>query len=131
MADRSVTTRYYPFTVTTDPGVDRTDPHGTTLTVPDTRLTRVEVIIPSGHVGLTGLALFYSGTQILPWEGNDSWIIGEDDRLTFPIDVNVTDELLAVSYNDDIYMHSHYLRLKLDDLVLGRPGFQVVQPIAL
>lgn len=50
----------------------------------NTFLWTMNVKIPAGHAGYTGIALVDSGQFILPQTGGTSpWLIGDDDDLTF------------------------------------------------
>lgn len=41
------------------------------------RVTRVEIVIPAGHVGLTGIQLWYGGGPALPYDSG--WFSGDND----------------------------------------------------
>lgn len=99
----------------TDPG----SPQVTTITVPDTILDTVTLLIPGGHAFLTGFALSLAGQQLLPWPTDFPWIVGDNDRLLFEMAIEVDGPLDITTYNVDLYDHTHWLRLKLDDIDLG------------
>src|SRR5271154_6282849 len=47
-------------------------------------LMHMEVRIPPGHAGETGLALLDSGAYVLPWSpSSPAWLIGDDDLLEY------------------------------------------------
>ena len=62
-------------------------------------LWHLEVRIPPGHAGITGIALFDSGSPVIPWATSGTpWIIGNDDLLEYPynkeLGASVTPRLL-------------------------------------
>lgn len=89
-------------------------PIATPATLPvvldDEQLDSIEIIIPSGHSALTGIAILWSGVQIAPYDAG-TWINGDDDKLTYDYAGEITANGLSLTgYNLDIYQHSFYLR---------------------
>ena len=123
--DRVVDPINQTFQVTTASGNPRTAPVSTNLPVRHGRLVAVEVYIPKGHWGVTGFALQLSGVTILPYSAQFPWIIGNDDRIVFDVDVEVDTKLTAVTFNEGNYPHSHYVRCQIktiaDRVTFGRP----------
>ncbi len=70
---------------------------------------RIEIIIPAGHAGLTGVRLLRSLHQIAPTSGSE-WFIGDDVHLSYAEFVEISDVPFSLSveaYNeDDTYAHS-------------------------
>jgi len=77
------------------------------------QLWRVEVRIPAGHQGLTGLALVDSGAVIVPFETSEEpWLIGDNDLLTYNYDKQTGATVVLWTYNtDDTYDHGWQVRL--------------------
>lgn len=86
-------------------------------------LVDVEIIIPSGHVGLTGIRVMQSGQQIIPW-GNLSWITGDNYQRVFAVNTEIGARSLSVqAYNTDFFAHTFHVRFHLRDLddIRGEP----------
>ena len=78
---------------------------------------RIEIVIPDGHAGLTGIALGYAHQQTIPRTGN-TFYSGNDDRI--PMDIN--DKVPGVAWsaflcNLDLQAHSWEVRFELDEIV--------------
>jgi len=112
--------RLFPFTVLTPAGTTQGAPLSTPLPLEDAQLCKVTVIVPDGHVGLTGIRLLQAGQQIIPWS-NNYYIIANDRIIEIPVDGEMTNTgLVAVTYNLDVFDHNHYLEILIADLPL--PG---------
>lgn len=103
--------------VETPPNTPAATPQSTTWTLERGAVERMDVVIPSGHVGLTGVAFSWGGRQIIPYEGGE-WITGNDDEVTVELDFDLSARALTVlTYNtDDTFGHSHHLRAYIVDL---------------
>ncbi len=102
--------------VATPPGTLQAAPQQTVWNVGRGELARLEVVIPDGHVGLTGLAVVWGGRQLVPYEG-DEWITGNDDTIALELDLYVDSRVTVLTYNlDDTFVHSHLLRGYVKDL---------------
>jgi len=121
--------------ITTPNNTTRASPQTTAVALPQGTLVRVEVVVPSGHAGLTGLALRYANEHVWPW-GPDTWIEADDEvlraTLDFPLGGSAIDVL---TYNtDDTFNHDHLLRLTVLDPVVpaAEPiGFLPLAPSTL
>lgn len=112
-----MTHRYYPVELTVPASTPLGNP--TILAVPleDNVLVDIEVIIPAGHVALTGVRVLSSNQQILPW-GNLSWLKGNDYTRVFDYDAEVNSKAISVQgYNVDSVAHTFYLRFHIRDRV--------------
>lgn len=79
-------------------------------------VTRVEIVIPDGHAGLTGLALQQAHQQIIP-QDTGTWIISNDETLHWDVaDYLDNGSWQALMYNTDVYSHSFYLRFLIDNI---------------
>lgn len=77
---------------------------------------QVDILIPDGHAGQTGIAIAQAHQVIIPATG-PNWIIGNDDRIKWDIaDYLDTGEWSAFVYNNGDYPHSWYLRFLVDEL---------------
>lgn len=90
-----------------------TSPNSTPTGLETVFLWRVNVRIPPGHAGLTGIALVDSGTFIVPYGGSEpAWLIGDDDDLDFPYGKQTGNNVVLYTYNsDDTYDHAWQVRL--------------------
>lgn len=119
--------RTFPTRITTPLSTTRASPQTTAVALPQGTLVRVEVVVPSGHAGLTGLALRYAGEHVWPW-GPDTWIEADDEVLSAVLDFPLGGSTLDVlTYNtDDTFDHDHLLRLTVLD-----PASPAAEPIGL
>jgi hypothetical protein len=124
MADRVVSRRYYAFTVTVPANTAIASPVSQTIQVSFGTLDEIELIIPSGHAGLTGIQFQIAGAVVLPWgsvptagQTPGQWIIGNNLDRTWQIGVEVGATLIAKAYNTDTtYQHVFYGRCLVSDL---------------
>lgn len=86
----------------------------TTTAVPGlatTYLWEWEVRIPPGHSGFTGIALIDSNQFIIPYaQPGPSWLIGDDDLLTFPYGKQLGGLVAVATYNTGTFTHGWQLR---------------------
>lgn len=77
----------------------------------------VEIIIPAGHAGYTGLAIAQAHSIVIPASGN-VWIIGDDDEIKWPLDGYLNSgSWSAFTYNLDVTnAHSWYLRFLVNEI---------------
>lgn len=131
MAIKTVDPQYFNYAVPTGPGTDPATPQVTELAFPLKIMREVQLTIPSGHVGVTGFALQVAEAIILPWESGSQWIVGDDDRFVFEINVEVNAGVNVLTYNLGFYDHTHYVRFRLDDLPApaGTPASFVPLPL--
>jgi hypothetical protein len=78
---------------------------------------QVDLRIPPGHIGLTGIALAQAHQVIIPASGA-TWIIGNDDRISWELENFLdADTWSAFVYNTDAkYSHSWYVRMLVDEI---------------
>lgn len=105
--------RLYTTQLTVPAGTPIAAPVTAPVVLDDLNLDSVEIIIPDGHVQLTGIAITSGGFPVIPFNIG-TWISGNNDRLTFDYDAEITANGLTVAgYNLDIYPHTFYLRWQL------------------
>jgi len=111
--------RLYPFTVATPAGTAILAPVTMQLPLEDALLEKITIIIPDGHVGLTGIRLQQAGQQIVPW-GNFNYLVANNRVIEIPFNGEMTGTgLVALSYNLDVFDHNHYLEILIKDLPLA------------
>lgn len=107
--------RYYPVTLTV-PADTLQIPEALDVPLENAMLVDVEVIIPSGHAGLTGLRVMQSSQQIIPW-GNNSYLIGDNYTGVFQVNTEIgADSIRVEGINSDTYSHSFLVRFHIRDM---------------
>ena len=75
-------------------------------------LHRMEVRIPPGHQGVTGIALVDSGHFVIPYDPSGSaWLIGDDDELEYTYERELGSNVQLATYNTGTYSHTWQVRL--------------------
>lgn len=103
-------------------------PLDTAIDLGQIMLWRLEVRIPPGHAGYTGLALVDSGQYVIPWsDSGPSWFIGDDDLLEYPYAKQVGASAALYYYNTSAdYAHGWQVRLIYTPQSLVGTGDQVI-----
>lgn len=123
--------RVYPLTVVVQAGVPPTAPSSTPWKTEDNTIVSIEIEIPPGHNGQTGIRLLKGDVQILPF-GMGTWIIANDTDKVFPVgDYVPTGDLVIQTYNTGIYSHSFYLRMTVEDYIQPVPSPNATEAGAL
>jgi hypothetical protein len=79
-------------------------------------LTRLEIMIPSGHNGLTGIRILRSQQQVIPW-ANSQFLVANGETIGIDYGEELTEGFLDIrTYNTDIYDHTFYSRATMTDL---------------
>jgi hypothetical protein len=110
---RVIADRYFAERLTCPAGVPAASPIAIPFPVDPLVFVQCELVIPDGHVGVTGFAIEFAGRRIVPWGGEDDWIQGNADELTFSVNFEVGTELVFMLYNEGAYDHSFYARLQM------------------
>lgn len=116
MPGRALHTRYVPRTISVPAGTTATVPQVTTVNLGQVNLDSIDLQIPAGHSGLTGIRFLYAGAQLLPFGDTPSWIIGDDLDRVFDFDLEASSTFQVSAYNTDVNDHSFYLRFRVSDL---------------
>ena len=75
-------------------------------------LHSMQVRIPPGHQGVTGLALVDSGSFVIPFSGDTpAWLIGDDDDLTYAYERELGANVQIATYDTGAYNHAWQIRL--------------------
>lgn len=76
---------------------------------------QVELLIPDGHAGQTGIAIAQAHQIIIPATGTD-WIVGNDNRIVWTVaDFLNTGEWSAFVYNNGDFDHSWYVTFLINE----------------
>lgn len=117
MPDRTINPRYVPQTVTVPANTAIASPTSTPTALGHCILDAVSVFIPSGHAGLTGLAIQLAGVHVVPFGDNTAYVLGNDSTDEFDLGVEVDTGLNVITYNiDAAFPHTFYLRFKCRDI---------------
>lgn len=79
-------------------------------------LTRLSIMVPRGHNGLTGIKVLYDGVAIFPFTLPQQFLIANGETVGEEIGFEVSHPLTIVTYNTDIFAHRFYLRCTIADL---------------
>jgi hypothetical protein len=108
--------RLYEIDVSVPAGTLSTAPATFPLPLEESTLKKIEITIPSGHNGLTGIRVTWSGQQIIPW-GNNSFLVANGQVIAVDFDDYMTAKGVVISaYNTDVYVHKFYVRATISDL---------------
>lgn len=105
--------RIYSLTVTVPAGTAIAAPVTVPWVTEDNVIESIEIMIPPGHNGQTGVRIVKGDVQILPY-GAMTWITGNDYYRNFTVgDFTPTTDLTVQAYNTGAYPHSFYLRMEV------------------
>ena len=103
----------FPKTVTVPANTPSTSPFETTVKLEGDVLIKVILLIPAGHMALTGIQVLYGTYRLIP-RGDEAWLSGDDERLEWPeyIELPERETTLKIrAYNTDtVYNHTFYIR---------------------
>lgn len=81
-------------------------------------LVGIELVIPDGHAGLTGLRLAVAHAQVIPYTVG-AWISGNDEKIEWDTAAYVQTGAWSVFvYNTDLIDHTFHLRYLVADFAL-------------
>jgi LysM repeat protein len=93
------------------------------------QLDQIRFIVPSGHIGTTGIRITSAGTQLVPFNAG-GWITTDNDKFTWPYSAEVQQNALTlVAYNTDSHPHTFYVWFYISDLPAPAP-VQISSPQA-
>lgn len=104
-------TYVWPISVTTPPLTLPAAPLSTPPMIGDIWIDKVELQIPPGHNGLTGIYVANGSTAILPYSQVPQFLIATDELLEYDVGDQFGRSLAVVTYNTDVLPHTHYLRI--------------------
>lgn len=130
MPSKTVSVRTIAHVVTLAPGAGGSPYQTVNVAAGDVLWRSVRVVIPPGHAGLTEIAFYYSGQQIVPWEDNTNTLFGLPGDYTFPVDLEIDANVDILAYNRDVYYHDFYCFFEVEDVAAG-PTLQVASVIPL
>lgn len=121
------------FTVECPAGTLRSRPVEVSVAFNPGVVERVEIVIPDGHAGLTGLALANSHQIVIPYTKRE-FVIGNGETIPWPLE-GFTDSgaWSAFVYNEDVYAHRWFLRFLIAEIaaigLVAQPTAAPVVPV--
>ena len=107
--------RIYQTQITVPAGTLPTAPMSQAWVTEDNTIADIELEIPPGHNGFTGIRVIKGDTTILPYNMG-TWIIANDVSRIFPVnDYIPTGDMKIIAYNQGQYAHTFYLRMTVSD----------------
>ena len=95
----------------------------------------MEVRIPPGPNGLTGIALVDSGAFIIPHsDAVPSWIVGNNDLLRYEYEKELGKNVALATYNTGSYNHTWQVRLiytPMSAVAASEPSIEVITPLTI
>lgn len=124
-------TRVYETQVTVPAGTLHTAP----LTVPwvteDNDVADIEIEIPPGHNGVTGIRVMKGDVQLLPY-GTGTFLVANGYDRVFPVGEYLpTSDVKIQAYNEGLYSHTFYLRMTVSNHVIPSTASPVPDTSAL
>jgi hypothetical protein len=114
-----VSSRYYLEAFTAPAGTPASAPAAFPWTLENGKLNFIQVRIPDGHSGLTGIRFKWSTAVVIPTVGN-LFLVANAEVVTIPWDDEIAEDALTVEvYNTDVWDHVFYLRASVSDLATG------------
>lgn len=108
-------------TVTATAGTLSTAPTTVDMSFPAGVVEEIEIVIPAGHAGLTGIAIGQGGQVVIPATAG-GYIIGDADVIRWPLDGFLDNgSWFAQAYNTDVYDHQWFVRFLVGETVLTPP----------
>lgn len=100
--------------VTTPANTAKASPQTTTWTKVVGNLNSIELVVPTGHAGNTGISIQANGVNYLPWGNATLWLVADNLQRVFPMQFVWYYDLKVLTYNTDLFPHTHYLRAEVD-----------------
>ncbi len=108
--------RNHQISVTVPAGTTQAAPLVTPWLTEDNIVQYIELEIPPGHNGFTGIRVMKGDVQLVPW-GTNIWIVANDYTARFEVDDYVpTADVNIETYNNGAYAHTFFLRMAITDL---------------
>lgn len=107
--------RFQFFTITAPAGTLQSAPLSVATPFNPGVVVEIEVIIPDGHAGLTGIRFTNAGVAVIPFN-QSTFIVSNDEKIRWPLDgfLDSTDWAAQV-FNTDVYDHSFFVRYLVNE----------------
>lgn len=108
-------TRIWEIQVTVPAGTLQAAPQVTPWVTEDNLINLIELEVPPGHNGLTGIRVMKGDVPLLPYNAN-AFIVANDYTAQFPVnDYTPTGDVSIQAFNTGAYPHTFYLRMTVSD----------------
>lgn len=118
--------RFEVFDVAVPAGTAKTAATETDTNFAQGTVTSVEIVIPDGHAGLTGITILQAHQQVIPWTAG-AFIVGNAEVIRWDVAGFLDNGSWSVRcYNTDVYDHTFHLRFLVNENSAtgpGTPGF--------
>lgn len=128
-ADASLRSQYVPSTLVVPAGTPAAAPVVLTVVFGVALLMDLLLLIPPGHSGVTGFALRYNQTRVLPFTDGQTWIVGDDERIRFDLDLLVSGSIDLLGFNTGRFTHTFYVLSHVDLSVREQTAAAVIVPV--
>lgn len=109
--------RLHTFEVTVPAGTAKAAPTTTAMSFPIGTVTSIEVKVPPGPSGLAGFQIVHSGETVYPYD-TGTFIVADDETITWePRRAPPGNKWSLRGYNTDIYPHTFYVRIQVEENV--------------
>jgi hypothetical protein len=113
--------RVYDIAFTVPAGTPQSSPVSVTWHTEDNVIDDIELEIPPGHNGLTGIRVMKGDSQLLPFS-TGTFIVANDYSRVFPMHLYMpTSDIILQGFNNGAYPHTFYLRMTISDYVPPSP----------
>jgi hypothetical protein len=107
--------RIYDIAVTVPPGTPSSAPQSTKWVTENNTIVDIELEVPPGHNGLTGIRIVKGDVQLIPWSAG-TFIVANDYTRVFAVGAYIpTTDMTIQAYNTGAYPHTFYLRMTIED----------------
>lgn len=123
--------RVYNLTFTVPAGTNSFAPLVMPWVTEDNVIQDIELMVPPGHNGLTGIRVSKGDVQLLPWSPN-TFIVANNYNRVFAVGAYIpTGDLTVQGYNQGAYAHSFFLRMTVTnrELPAGQSGSLMSQAV--
>ncbi len=103
------------FAVLVTAGTAQTAAVTTDVSFADGLVQRIELDVPSGHVGLTGIQILSAKGQLIPYTFGTFLVANDHDFGWNMVGVIDTGSFQAKCFNADVFDHTFYLRFSVLD----------------
>lgn len=124
--------RFQIFNVTAPAGTVQSAPLRVVTAFNPGVVTQIEIIVPDGHAGLTGIRFLNAGVPVIPFN-QTSFITGNDEKVVWPVDgfLDSTDWSVEV-FNTDVFDHGWQVRyLLMESQQTGAQTAPIVAPLSV
>lgn len=117
-----VANRIESFDVTVTAGTAKASAATTDVSFADGLVQRIELDVPPGHTGHTGIQILGAKGQLIPFTFGTFLVADDHDFGWDLVGVIDTGSFQVKAYNTDIYDHTFYLRFSVLDFGYAEPG---------